>query len=404
MKIGLALVFALVLGVFAAWASSGDLKFNPASFEAEALVPALAPIERATTLAQYRDADGVRSTMIVLSMSDDRVKGIDLRELGAVGGEDPFKALAEADLALIGRGAPIGGGPIGGGAAGRRAMLSVPIAALLSAGSDGERHIGTGTNFPEHAEEANSGSIFQFPKFGHATPARTQVKAEKGILLDYEVEICVRFDRDIGSIEDFDKAVKGIFLCGDFTNRNALVYLADPDNLASGTGFSDAKSGPDFFPTGPFLVVPKDWQAFVDDVRMTTQINGAARQDARGGEMTLDFRQLAEKALADMRALRFLYRDRFVRLAPDGRIGQSATLMSGTSEGTIFTPPTRADIIEGLLAYIGNGGPFGGADLMTSVRRTFIDNELESGHYLKPGDLVVHRSNSLGDIEIRVTD
>ena len=92
---------------------------------------------------------------------------------------------------------------------------------------------------------------------------------------------------------DFDTAVKGLFLCGDFTNRNALVELVDPDNLDSGHGFSDSKSGPDFFPTGPFIVVPKDLASFVSNLRMTTSVNQQARQDARGGEMTLDFRQLA---------------------------------------------------------------------------------------------------------------
>lgn len=393
MRIGLVLFLTLLVCGYGAWATAPDPKFNPASFEAAPLVPGLAPLDQATTLAQFLDEGGVRRTMIVLSMSDEGVRGIDLRELGASDGEDPFKALAEAVLWPVLRGAVDG-----------YAMLSMPVSALLPAGPEGLRHIGTGTNFPEHADEANSGSVFQFPKFGGATPARTQVKANTGILLDYEVELCVRFDRDIASAEDFDRAVKGVFLCGDFTDRNALVYLADPDNLDSGSGFSDAKSGPDFFPTGPFLVVPADLAAFVDDVRMTTEVNGAARQDARGREMTLDFRQLTEKALADMAAPRFLYQDRYVRLADDGRIARSATLMSGTAEGTIFTPPTRRDIIDGVLAYLGGGGPFGEATLMTAIRRTFIANELESGHYLQPGDRVVHRSSLLGDIEISVTD
>lgn len=393
MRIGAVLVLALLVCGYVAWATAPDPKFNPASFEAEPLVPGLAPLDQATTLAQFLDGGGVRRTMIVLSMSDEGVQGIDLRELGASGGEDPFKALAEAAL-----------GPVLSGEVGGYAMLSMPVSALLPAGPEGRRHIGTGTNFPEHAEEANSGSVFQFPKFGGATPARTQVRAKKGILLDYEVELCMRFDRDIASVEDFDAAVKGLFLCGDFTDRNALLYLADPDNLDSGSGFSDAKSGQDFFPTGPFLVVADDLAGFVGAARMTTEVNGAARQDARGREMTLDFRQLVEKATADMTAPRFLYQDRYVRLAEEGRIARSATLMSGTAEGTIFTPPTRRDIMEGILAYLGDGGPFGEVGLMTVVRRTFIANELESGHYLQPGDRVVHRSNHLGDIEIRVTD
>ncbi|MFZ9395970.1 MAG: fumarylacetoacetate hydrolase family protein, partial [Erythrobacter sp.] len=319
------------------------------------------------------------------------VTGVDLRQLGASQVDDPLTALAEADLA-----------PVMNGSSEGLPKVSLPIERLLPSGPPGAQHIGTGTNFPEHASEANSDAVFQFPKFGAATPARTQVRAEQGILLDYEVEICVRFDRDIRSAEDFDRAVKAFFLCGDFTNRNALINLADPNNLDSGFGFSDAKSGPDFFPTGPFLVVPKDWAAFVDDVRMTTSVNGDPRQDARGSEMTLDYRQLVAKALADMSKPRFLYRGRFVRLAPDSQIPRTAALMSGTSEGTIFTPPSRGDIIEAAWEYLGAGGPLSGESFMAVARRRFIANELAGGHFLQPGDRVSHASNHLGEIEVQV--
>jgi len=196
--------------------------------------------------------------------------------------------------------------------------------------------------------------------------------------------------------------VKAFFLCGDFTNRNALINLADPDNLDSGSGFSDAKSGPDFFPTGPFLVIPRDWKTFVGTVRMTTTVNGAPRQDARGSEMTLDFRALAEKAFADMSAPRFLYRGGYTKLMPDGAIPPTATLMSGTAEGTIFTPPTRADLIEAALAYTAAGGPFAEDSALDIARRKFIANELAGGHYLQPGDTVHHGSDVLGDIAITV--
>jgi Fumarylacetoacetate (FAA) hydrolase family len=196
--------------------------------------------------------------------------------------------------------------------------------------------------------------------------------------------------------------VKAFFLCGDFTNRNALINLADPDNLDSGSGFSDAKSGPDFFPTGPFLVIPRDWKAFVADIRMTTAVNGAPRQDARGGEMTLDFRALAQKAFTDMSAARFLYRGGYTKLMPDGAIPTTATLMSGTSEGTIFTPPTRGDLMEAALAYTAAGGPFARQSAMDIARQSFIANELATAHFLQSGDVVRHSSSTLGDIVVTV--
>jgi len=387
-----ALFLLLVAAVLLlAWATSPDPRLNPASFEAEPVTQAIAPLDEAITLAQYRAANGETVTMQIVAFSGQTATGVDLAELGAVPGDDPFAVLASAKAPPITE-ATVRGYP----------ATNIAISDLLPTGTSGTQHIGTGTNFPEHAAESNSQSVFQFPKFGPATPARTQVRANEGILLDYEVELCMRFDRDIASPADFDAAVKGLFLCGDFTNRNVLVNLADPDNLNSGYGFSDSKSGPDSYPTGPFLVIPKDWAAFAAKLRMTTSVNGQPRQDARGQEMTLDFRQLAEKALGDMAEPRFLYKDAFHLLAQDKRIDTGSTLMSGTSEGVIFTPPTRRDIIEGMLHYLGQGGPFSDRSFLDTIRQTFIGNEIESGHFLQPGDIVRHGSNFLGDIEIRV--
>nr|WP_240049008.1 fumarylacetoacetate hydrolase family protein [Parerythrobacter lutipelagi] len=373
--------------------TSPDPRYNPASFEEEPLELGLAPLDQAITLARFAGDDGRVRTMVVTSWDDETAKGIDLEQIGAPVTDDPFEALGGADLSVV-RAGQFEGLPIS----------TVAMTNLLPSGPGGEQHIGTGTNFPEHAEEANSTSVFQFPKFGPATPARTTVRANPGILLDYEVELCVRFDRELTSPADFDQAAKGFFLCGDFTNRNALIELADPDNLDSGHGFSDAKSGPDFFPTGPFLVIPKDWKAFISNVRMTTSVNGSPRQDARGSEMTLDFGSLVENSFGDMKEPRFLFRDGYVKLMAEASIPTSATLMSGTSEGTIFTPPTRGDVIEAIIAYLGQGGPLADEDFMDVARRTFIANELAGKHFLQPGDVVRHGSNHLGDIVVGVAE
>lgn len=383
----------LAIGVVAMWVTSPDPQHNPASFEDEPLEMRLAPLEEAITLAQFRDEEGRTRTMIVRDMKGGVVTGVDLEKLGASRTDDPFEALAAADISRL--------------QANQQAdqlTFTINVDELLPSGSGGTSHIGTGTNFPEHAEEANSSAVFQFPKFGAASAARAQVRTAPGILLDYEVELCIRFDRDLTAPEQFDEAIKGFFLCGDFTNRNALIELADPDNLDSGSGFSDAKSGPDFFPTGPFLVVPNDWKAFISSVRMTTSVNESNRQDARGSEMTLDFKGLVEKAFTDTERARFLYRDGYVKLTSTGTIPSSTTVMSGTAEGTIFTPPTRGDIIEALAAYLARGGPLGEESFLGVARRTFIANEVAGKHYLQPGDVVHHGSNYLGDIVVVVVD
>ncbi|MEM7701034.1 MAG: fumarylacetoacetate hydrolase family protein [Pseudomonadota bacterium] len=393
LRLSAGLIGVLLIAMALAWATSPDPQFNTASFEDEPLVEAIAPLEDAKTLAQFIGGGGAVRTLLVTSFEGDTVMGIDLQELGSNGDANPFDALASASDV-----------PSSLEGLSQFPLSEVAFDRLLPSGSSGNRHIGSGTNFPEHADEANSESVFGFPKFGSATPARTAVRRPDGILLDYEVELCVRFDRDIASLEDFDAATKGVFLCGDFTNRNAIVELVDPDNLDSGSGFSDAKSGPDFFPTGPFLAIPNDLDAFVADLRMTTSLNGEPRQDARGGEMTLNFRQLVEKSLADMSERRFLYKDGGEFLAEGGTISADMSLMSGTAEGVIFTAPTRGDYVEAIVAYLAAGGPLSGSGLIDIAKGTFVENELASGHFLQPGDEVRHGSSYLGNIKVDVTD
>ena len=378
--------------IFIAWLTSPDPKFNRASFETEALTQSIADPDTALTLAQYRADAGEVVTLLVDAIDEGEIRGIDLADLGARRVQDPFEALASVEVDQL-------------SAAFSRPFEHhvVAIERLLPTAPLGGQHLGIGTNFPEHAEEAQSDSVFVFPKFGTATPARTTVAAPEGSLMDYEVEVCMRFDRPIRSLEDFDAAVKGLFLCADFTNRIALLELADPDNLDSGYGFSDAKSGPGFFPSGPLLLIPKDWSSFVADTRMMTWLNGEARQDARGNEMILDFRELTEKALGDMKARRFYYAGEFYKLAPNHRIDQDMTLMSGTSEGVIFTTPARHDYIEIVLAYLLRGGPFSGKGLMDIAIPVFIENERASGHFLQPGDTVTYRANLLGNIVVEIT-
>lgn len=391
LRIGLRLLATIAVIVLGLWATSPDPKGNEASFEEVALHPATAPFEEAATLAQVRRATGGTTTLLVTGMTGETIEAIDLSRASASGSDDPFAVLAGFDRARL------------AALAARRDLVQVyAIADLLPAAPSGSRHIGTGTNFPEHAEEASSDAVFQFPKFGAASPARTRVEARADVLLDYEVELCMRFDRPVASVEDFDAAVKGLFLCGDFTDRSKLIRLIDPDNLDSGRGFSDGKSRADFYPSGPFLVVPRNWQAFVAAERMTTRVNGEPRQDARGREMTLDFRELTAKALADMERPRFLYDGAYYRLAPQRAISPEMTLMSGTAEGVVFTQPTRGDIIEGAVRWLVAGGWLRGEGLVPAVIESFIASELASGHFLQPGDLVEHRSSRLGTISVEV--
>ena len=104
-----------------------------------------------------------------------------------------------------------------------------------------------------------------------------------------------------------------------------------------------------------------------------------------------------------MDAPRFLYRENYWKLVPEGIIPLTMTLMSGTAEATIFTSPSRGDVIDGTAAYALHGGPFGKQKFLDVVRQTFISNELAAGHYLQPGDNVHHGSHYLGDIVVKIS-
>jgi 2-keto-4-pentenoate hydratase/2-oxohepta-3-ene-1,7-dioic acid hydratase in catechol pathway len=278
------------------------------------------------------------------------------------------------------------------------------VSELLSPAGVADAHIASGTNFIEHQQEADIGSVFNFPKFGQATPAVATVKLNAGVLLDYEVEICVRFDRDIASLADFDAARKGFFVCGDFSDRAMLVQRVDRANVASGIGFTDAKSGPDFFPTGPVMVIPQDWAGFVAVERIVTKVNGGMRQDARGGEMILDFRELTDKALKDAANPRYVRDGEKVTLFPGSAIPRGAVLMSGTAEGVIFMPPTPEDFAEGRRRVLASGAPPSEAAEGRATIEAFIEREMAARRYLQPGDVVEHASASMGQARVTVVD
>lgn len=359
--------------------------------EASPLAVAVAAPGTALTFARTRAADGRIATLLVTRLGKDGVRAIDVAHLGAPADADAFGAVAVLGTARLRQAAASGQG-------GR----DYPIGGLLSPAGTGTHHIATGTNFREHAREVETEEVFNFPKFGQATPARSTVAHKPGALLDYEVEICARFDRDILSMADFDAARKGFFLCGDFTDRAQLMRLIDLQDISSGQGFSDAKSGADFFPTGPFLVIPRDWRDFVTKERVTTDVNGQPRQDARGGEMILDFRAIVAKALTNGGGGRYVFRGAPVPLLTGGKVARGAAVMSGTSAGVVFRPPHLRDFISGGAAYIFTGPMLRGEEAQRVMIDRFIEKERRAGRYLKPGDIVTHRSSSMGELRVRV--
>jgi len=382
------------IAVIALWlslAACGDGSTAGAvSREAIPLMPAVARPDTAFTFAQTRDSRGRIVTLLVTRLRQDIVQAVDLTRFGGPLDRDVFDVIS-----MVGA---------EGLAAASHATTArrYGVQELLPAGGNGVRHVATGTNFREQARDDEIYETFNSPKFGRATPARTSVTLEPGALLDYEVEICARFDRDIESAADFDAARKGFFLCGDFTDRAKLMRLVNPNDVEFRPGFIDAKSAMGFFPTGPFLVVPRDWRSFVRAERVTAQVNGVLRQDARGGEMMLDFRGIVEKALSSSGTSTYAYRGASMPLLADGKIMQGSAVMSGTSPGVIFMPPQAGDYLAGGARYIFAGPMFRGETAQLVMIDGFIEKERLAGRYLRAGDVVSHRSSSMGDITVRV--
>lgn len=392
-----AAVVALAGGIWLTRPEDPD-RINPFVQEAAPLVSGILPVDQGLTLAlENMGANQSPHVLLVVGLAQDQITALDLTAQGLTNKADFFEVIADLgvpELTALAEGAA-------------RGSESVPtvtrgFGALLPAAGTALRHVASGTNFPEHQQETNAQSVFNFPKFGPASPPVTTVVAPPETLLDYEVEICARFDRDIASLNDFDAAVKGFFLCGDFSDRAVLTRLIDVDNFDSGTGFSDAKSGPDRFPSGGLLVVPHDWQRFVDQERLTTFKNGVLRQDTRAEGMILNFRELVAQVLNDTVSTRFLYDDQQWNLVQDATIARDQVLMSGTSEGVIFMPPTQRQILRGALGYIASVGFIKDQTPFEYVVESFLREEKRSGRYLQSADTVVHVSSSMGMISVKV--
>jgi 2-keto-4-pentenoate hydratase/2-oxohepta-3-ene-1,7-dioic acid hydratase in catechol pathway len=368
---------------------------NPFEGEAQPLSTGiLSPQEGLTLALERRTPDGPH-VLLVTELQGNQISAIDLTAAGLTTKTDFFDVLTDVGIKTLVNVAQAN-------ANGQFPIVRRSFGDLLPAAGAAARHVASGTNFPEHQEETGSQSVFNFPKFGVATPPVTTVSTDADELLDYEVEICTRFDRNIKSIEDFDAAQKGFFLCGDFSNRSVLTRLIDPDNYDSGTGFSDAKSGPERFPSGGLLVIPLNWERFVEEERLVTQINDELRQDARAGEMILSFRSLVEKALADTESTRFLYDDKQWQLVDNGMIARDQVVMSGTAQGVIFMPPTLKQIVRGAMLYIVKGTFLTGQPPYDAVIESFLDEERKSLRFLQPGHLVTHNSSNMGIISVVV--
>jgi len=345
----------------------------------------LAPIDQAHTFAQLRASANERdpSTLLVLSLARDGIHAIDLSALSGLHGADAFDVINRFDNAAL-------------DALARQPQRArrYPLEQLLGVGPRGLAHVAAGTNYPAHGEETGVEGAFLFPKLSPATGPRMTVASGPGVLLDYEVEVCARFDRELRSMADFEAARKGLFLCGDFSDRATLVRNIDLRNITSGDGFADAKSGADRFPTGPFLVVPRDWKAFLAEITIATHVDGQPRQQARAADMIKDLPTIVRETLNQAGTRSWSYAGGRIPMVARAAIGTDSAVLTGTGDGVVFREP----------------GPEVMKEVMTAKDRTaqlaaierYLAGEAAKRIYLQPGNRVRHSSNYLGWIDAGV--
>lgn len=344
--------------------------------------PVLAPLEQAHTFAQVRQGDRVH-TLLAVKLDAGKLTAVDLSAAIGLYSADAFDVISRFDgaaLDALARQAP--------------ATVSHPLAQLLGVGPRGLAHIAAGTNYPAHGEEVGMHQAFLFPKLSAAGGPRSKVAAAPGALLDYEVEVCARFDRELRSNADFDAARKGFFLCGDFSDRATLVRNINLRNPASGDGFADAKSGPDRFPSGALLVVPRDWKTFLQGVTIATYVDGQQRQHARAGDMIKDLRAIVSETLDEAGARSWSYAGGRIPMVARAAIGTESAVLTGTGDGVVFKEPEPAVIAAVMRA------PDRAAQLAQIER--YLAREAARRIYLQPGNRVRHASNYLGWIDATV--
>lgn len=350
----------------------------------------IAPTDVALTLAQALDPSGQTLTFLVTENTGKSVKAINL--------SDHFDYYPSEALNFIDR---------YGYETLSQTHDDLPVQSLahkqlLAAGGEGAQHIAAGTNYLEHGEEADIDEVFLFPKYSKPTPNQTEIRYQTDVLLDYEVELCMRWVKPIKTPEQ-SLGYAGMFVCGDFTDRAELLRKIDVDNVTSGHGFSDAKSGKARFPTGPYIVVPKDWKSFLESVSLATYVNGEQRQQAAASEMIREPNSLIEMILEKGEQPIWRYQDQNVPLFNQQGINPHQNIVTGTPAGVVYNTPGWSYRISKSIKWLAtfsflDSGP------IDYILEQYIEESFNNKSYLQAGDKVQLTATYLGSISVDITD
>ena len=196
-----------------------------------------------------------------------------------------------------------------------------------------EKIICVGVNFPDRNAEYKDGqaapsNMSLFVRFsrsftGHNRPLIRPKASDK---LDYEGEIAIVIGKGGRHISQADayQHIAAITLCNEGTLRDWVRHAKF--NVTQGKNFDNSGA------MGPWLVPFTDVNQ-LDDVRLTTKVNGELRQDDRTGRMLFPIRRQIE------------YISTFTTLVP----GDIIVTGTPTGAGARFDPPIflkPGDVVE----------------------------------------------------------
>jgi 2,4-diketo-3-deoxy-L-fuconate hydrolase len=346
--------------------------------------------EDALTLARF-DKGGQVHTVAVLEDDGKSIKGIDISsELGKYNQNafDVIEGMEFDDIVKLTHTST------------KRASLRYED---LLPSVTGETHLAIGINYAEHGKETGQVRPFMFPKYVNTEPAVHQLKYTKGWLLDHEVELGIVFPKAVCSSADLNSMMIGFLVVNDFTDRATLMRKMDSQNVVSGKGFPDAKSKKGFLPTGPYIVIPRDWRAFVNELDLSLSVNGQQRQHGSARDMVWNINKIIEQSLSVKGEKKSYYQDKMVNLFEGNCIPANSIIITGTPSGVVFNAPSKGFIIGAVTKYIFTGGFFR-SKMHPYILQQYLKKELKNTHYLKPGDTVETSISYLGTIKTSIKE
>jgi 2,4-diketo-3-deoxy-L-fuconate hydrolase len=346
--------------------------------------------EDALTLSRF-NKDGRIHTLAVLEDDGAAVTGIDLSLALSNYSDKSFDVISNMDynevVTLI---------------RGSSKKISVRYTDLLPCVA-GNTHLAIGINYAEHGKETGQVKPFMFPKFVETDPAIHQLQYEQGWLLDHEVELGIVFPSPVCSSGDLNNSMIGFMVVNDFTDRATLMRKMDSKNVTGGKGFPDAKSKKGFLPTGPYMVVPKDWRSFVRELQLQLMVNGQVRQHGNARDMVWDIDEIIKRSLSVKGEEGSYYQGKKVKLFEGNCIPAGSIVITGTPSGVVFNAPPGRFIFSRVMKYIFLGGFFN-TKMHPYILQQYLKKEMNNPCYLKPGDDVESSITYLGTIKTTVKE